>query len=263
MEGKLDVTATGKKEPVQKKGTYIKTIEKTMDIINMFKDKPKIGTMEISRELFMNKSVVSKILLTLESFGFVRKSHDSKYEIGPKAFEIGMLYVTNNRLVQRAYPFLETLMQETSMTIQLCSSDGHEIIIVASVESPEYVKIDSGLGEVVPIPPSAAGKIILASMKDDEIESYIKKVGLTAYTPKTITDYDNYMKEIHAVREKGYSVANEEWKLGVVAIGALIENALAKPSYALVAAAPAGLIPEIGPIAELVKATARKLSTPY
>lgn len=211
----------------------------------------------------MNKSVVSKILLTLEAFGFVRRSHDGKYEIGPKAFEIGMLYVTNNRLVQRAYPFLELLMQQTSMTIQLCSSDGHEIVIVASVESPEYVRIDSGLGAVVPIPPSAAGKAILAAMDDDAIEKYIKKVGLTAYTPKTIIDYDNYIKEIHTVREKGYSVANEEWKLGVVAIGALIENVLAKPSYALVAAAPAGLIPEIEPIAELVKETARKLSTPY
>ncbi len=261
MEDRLDVAATG--GSAQRQGSYIKTIEKTMDIINMFKEKPKIGTMEISRALKINKSVVSKILLTLESFGFVRRSHDAKYEIGPKAFEIGMLYVTNNRLVQRAYPFLEMLMQETKMTIQLCSRDGHEIIIVASVESPEYVKIDSGLGAVVPIPPSAAGKVILATMEDDEVMAYIKKIGLTAYTPKTITDYDEYIKEIHTVREKGYAVANEEWKLGVVAIGALIENALAKPSYALVAAAPAGLVPEIEPIAELVKETARELSTHY
>lgn len=263
MEDSFSVDAKGGKGLAQRQGAYIKTIEKTMDIINMFKDKPKIGTMEISRTLKMNKSVVSKILLTLESFGFVRRSHDAKYEIGPKAFEIGMLYVTNNRLVQRAYPFLEMLMQETKMTIQLCSRDGHEIIIVASVESPEYVKIDSGLGAVLPIPPSAAGKVILATMDDEEIKEYIKKTGLTAYTPKTITDYDEYIKEIHTVREKGYSVSKEEWKLGVVAIGALIENALAKPSYALVAAAPAGLVPEIEPVAKLLMETARKLSTPY
>lgn len=261
IEDLKNITGEAKPAPRTRKGTYIKTIEKTMNIINMFKDKPEIGTMEISRALAMNKSVVSKILLTLESFGFVRRTSDNKYEIGPKAFEIGMLYVTNDRLVQRAYPFLEQLMQETSMTIQLCSRDGKEIVIVASVESPEYVRIVSGLGTALPILPSAAGKVIVASMEDKQAENYIKKIGLTAYTPYTITDYKDYMKEIHAVRERGYSIANEEWKLGVVAIGALIEDALGRPGHALVAAAPAGLIPDIEPVAELVKATAKKLSS--
>lgn len=246
----------------QRKGTYIKTIEKTMSIINIFKDKPEIGTMEISRMLKMNKSVVSKILLTLEFYDFVRRTSDNKYEIGPKAFEIGMLYVANDRLVQRAYPFLEQLMQETSMTIQLCSSDGKEIVIVASVESPEYVRIVSGLGTVVPIPPSAAGKAIVAGMGDDQLEKYIKEIGLTPYTPHTITDFEEYKKEIQGVREKGYSVTDEEWKLGVVAIGAFIDDVLGKERYALVAAAPAGLIYDIEHVAELVKSTAAKLSSP-
>ena len=57
---------------------------------------------------------------------------------------------------------------------------------------------------------SAAGKVLLAGMSDEEIIQLIDRVGLEAMTPKTITDKDILLQEIHEVRKNGYAMCSGE-----------------------------------------------------
>jgi IclR family acetate operon transcriptional repressor len=48
--------------------------------------------------------------------------------------------------------------------------------------------------------------------------------GLTAFTPHTITDIEKLKEELRLVRRNGFSIDREEFRLGVICLGAAIRD---------------------------------------
>jgi IclR family pca regulon transcriptional regulator len=65
---------------------------------------------------------------------------------------------------------------------------------------------------------------VLANLGSEELAAFLKSLRLTKLTPKTVTKREDLLIELKATQDRGYSINNEEYLLGLVCIGAPLIN---------------------------------------
>ncbi|HHX87485.1 MAG TPA: IclR family transcriptional regulator [Firmicutes bacterium] len=251
-----------------RKSPKVQSVDRALDILTLFIEEPQLGVTEIGNIVGLDKSVVYRLVITLEKHGFLKQNPGNrKYELGPRAYEIGSVYLTRNNtinlLLQNAYPVLTLLMEETGCTTQvgIVEPENFDVLIVASVESSSIVKISASLGDRIPLHASVVGKCYLAYSEPEYLDKVFESP-LLALTPKTIIDKYRYMVEIEQVRKVGYAYHDEEWSQGVTAIAAPIFNMLSSCIGAILTSFPTFMVKEkdVPSIIEKTKSAARRLS---
>jgi len=66
----------------------------------------------------------------------------------------------------------------------------------------------------------AVGKAILAHLSDDALHGYIQFVGLRRFTPRTITDLEEFQAELARVRRESVAFDREEYQESIYCIAA-------------------------------------------
>lgn len=171
----------------------------------------------------MSKSTVFGILKALQDSGFIAKSKTTKkYAIGQELFKLSKKVLQGDVITMIARPFLEKLVELVDETVFLCTREENVVKVLDTIETSKKLKISSPIGTKFPITAAAFCKVFLAPLDDREINNFLKEQGLPKYTENSITDVDQYMKEISRVRQQGYSLDYEEYHMGVRGIAALV-----------------------------------------
>ncbi len=88
----------------QKSSSTILVLEKALNILSRFDgNRTEWGVTELSKDLSINKSTVSKILSTLENHCYlVKNAENRKYKLGLRLFELGSLVASQMDLQKEA-----------------------------------------------------------------------------------------------------------------------------------------------------------------
>lgn len=173
--------------------------------------------------LELDKATVCRILLTLESRGFVRSNPVTrKYLIGPKLLELARVRAENVSLSAEAFPHMRWLRDQTGETVLLCVRSGFEYVYAQQVESLHEIRRTVQLGRSGPLHCAAPGKVILAYLSDDEIERYISTVELVRYTDRTVTEPMDLRASLREIRAQGFAMSCGERISGSVSFAAPI-----------------------------------------
>ncbi|MGC8972309.1 MAG: IclR family transcriptional regulator [bacterium] len=159
---------------------------------------------------------LARILNILEAYDFIRNSSEGRYRLGYRLLSLGYTVYSQLDLVSEAKPFLVKLVELTGETAELTVFDRGEILYIDKVESPEPIRLVARIGSrYKTLHCTAIGKVYLAYMGDDFLESYLSNVGLPSFTEKTITNEEVLRRELEEIRSKGYAFDDEEVRLGV------------------------------------------------
>lgn len=137
------------------------------------------------------------------------------------------------------------------------------MVYIAKVESPQSVRLVSRIGSRVPMHCSAMGKAILAHLPVPERTPPLGP--LEARTPRTITSEARLVAELDEIRQRGFSIDDEENEAGVRCIGAAVLARNGEPLGAISVSGPAGRLTlervgELGPsVVETADVIARRL----
>ena len=71
---------------------------------------------------------------------------------------------------------------------------------------------------------TALGKALLSQMSNNRVDQVLDRHGLPAATDRTITQRDVLFAELNSVREKGYSIEDEERCEGIKAIAVPLQH---------------------------------------
>ena len=74
------------------------------------------------------------------------------------------------------------------------------------------------IGSIVPFHCTASGKMYLSTLAPRMVQKFAESAKLDRHTPKTLTDPAALLEEIKVIREQGYSIDDEEFMEGMVAI---------------------------------------------
>lgn len=209
----------------------VQTVERALTVLRAFsRDRPEIRSSELARTLGLSRTIVIRILNTLERAGFVeRVPGDARYRIGLAAFEVGALYLASNRLVDVAGEILDELVERTGYTAYLGVLDGGDAVILSLREGRCPVRFLWSAGNRLPVTTTAFGKAMLMYMTAGEIDHILGRghlPGLTGQSIKTRAELD---AQLDGARERGWIVAEDESYPSVSAIGAAILDGQGSP----------------------------------
>ncbi|MFB5192304.1 IclR family transcriptional regulator [Alicyclobacillus fastidiosus] len=197
--------------------TTVRSVERALDILLCFAKSPReLSLSEIAREVGLHKSTAHRLLLSLQTKGFVRKQPGSdKYILGWSVLELlGNVYLSDE-LTTLALPEMTNLRDVTGETVSLYIRSGIERIRVQAVESNEPIRNVVAIGKKYPLYIGASGKVLLAFAD----EALVEEVFLREQIPLDFARED-LLRQLDKIRIDGYAVSIQERDNGAAAIAA-------------------------------------------
>lgn len=201
---------------------FLKSTENVLDIMYIFQNEPELGLNEISRLTNINKSTVYKILQSLKNRGLMEQNiANSKYSLGVGFLQLGGLVLKDLNLREVARPYMKQLAQACANTVTLGVKSGNNLTFIERIDGRDNVRFFCDVGKITDFNGGAAAKALLANLPNNEIVEIISTIEVNKYTNKT-KGKEALHEELEEIREKGYSISDEEVDKGVLAIGAPI-----------------------------------------
>jgi DNA-binding IclR family transcriptional regulator len=202
------------------------SVSRALRILSGFTDEcPERSLSEISTSLALSKASVSRFLQALEMHGYVDRDPQTRmYRPGPEPARVGNLYHSVGRLKQVALPVLQLMVQRFGFTSYLSALRDEHMVILAAVEATGPIRYSIPVGTKLPVHNTATGQTALAQLDRNEVDALIKRTGLPAATPNTITSRAALLRRISEVRANGYSINWEERTVGVASVAAAANN---------------------------------------
>jgi DNA-binding IclR family transcriptional regulator len=207
------------------KTSSVQSIERATAILKAFStEKEELGVTELSRQLDLHKSTVSRLLASLQREGLVEENLVTrKYRLGMTLVTLGGLVLQRLDVTQAARPLMVALSNLTQETVILAIKDDAEAVNIAQVPSPQMVKHIEWIGRRTPLHCTAVGKVLLAYSPVAEQQDFINR-GLPRYTSNTVTGPETLCQELEQVRQQGYAVGSEEFEVGLNEIAAPVRD---------------------------------------
>ena len=203
----------------------IRVLQKALDVLEAIKREGSgVGLADLSRSVSMPKPTVYRILATLESRGYLDRDQGGGYRMSDKLFSLQQRTSPVQALVRIAPPIMEELADECRETVNLGTLDGGEVVVIATVESPQSVRMTSKVGNRRCVHTTAIGKAILSTLPDAAVDRLIAIKGMPQLTPSSLTDRKDLLAELRRIRRQGYAIDNQENELEGRCVGTIIEG---------------------------------------
>lgn len=195
---------------------------------------------ELAAATGLHKSTVHRLLASMSARGYVDKDEMTNlYRATTRLYELASQVVENLDVVAAARGPMDRLLAETGETSHLVVRDGSEIVYVHKVESTQNaMRMFSRIGMRRPMYCTAVGKAMMALLPPEQVRQIWESSTIARYTDFTIVTLEGLLRELDAVRQRGYALDNEENELGVRCIAAAIPDYTGGICAALSTSAP-------------------------
>jgi IclR family acetate operon transcriptional repressor len=178
----------------------------------------------------LSPSTVHRLLTTLEKRRFVQFDRDqSIWHIGAQSFAVGATFARRRNFVCQAMPYLRKLRDQTRETANLAVVDDETIIVLTRMESREIMRSLTKVGGRVARVASGVGKAVLATYSDEDVNAIIRRQGMPRFTEKSIVRASELFRELATIRRQGYAVDDEEARIGLRCVAAVVYNNCSEP----------------------------------
>lgn len=166
----------------------------------------------------IEKSMVSRILATLEGEKYVIRNNSGQHFLGLKFVSMGILQLELTGLFRLCLPILQKIADESGELVQLAIANGDGLHYIAKADGKDRVRVQPRLGTRAALHATAVGKIWLASLPEEAALKLALNAGLEAHTDNTITTVEKLRAELSRVRRNGFALNHAETFTGVKGI---------------------------------------------
>ena len=204
----------------------IQSVTHALDLLEQFRgDVDELGVTELSKRLGLQKNNVFRLLATLEARHYIEQNrHTENYRLGLKGLELGQTVIKQMGLHRHSRPVLESLVKDCNETCYVAIQKGQHVFYLDAVESAHPVRVIPRVGVMLPVYCTAAGKVLLASVTDQEQPHYARHGRLKKHAPHTITDRLEFQRHLEMIAAQGYALEDEELDEGVRGVAAPIRD---------------------------------------
>ncbi len=225
-----------------------------------------IGLAELSKLVGLHNSTTFHLAKTLVSLGYLRQEKDNKrYRVGRPLFALAASALDEIEMVNVATPVLEDLSRETSESSHFAVRMGDAVVVIARTSGPGAFQLTDRVGVVRPAHCTALGKIILASLRPEQLKRFLERAELKPSTPKSITDVGVLMREIVEVQRTGVAFDDGEFNAEVRCVAVPVTDFTGQVIGALGISGPIWRLSNqaLHASAQVVQAAASRLSVEF
>jgi IclR family acetate operon transcriptional repressor len=215
--------------------------------------KGPLGVRAVAQQLGLPLGSVHRMLLDLEAENVVERDAAGAWELSHRLLEITGRQLDRVQFPRLAHPFCERIAQATRETVNVNATNGLTSVCVDKVRGNEGMQLDWRIGSRGPLYCGGSAKAILAFMSEADQEQVLAQP-MPAFTPSTLTTPEALRIELGRVRERGYSIDDQEIVTGVFCVAVPILDRLGRPVGAISVTGPTPKAPgpEVMPIVEML-----------
>jgi len=158
---------------------------------------------EIAEGIGAPKSTVYDLIgLLLEHQALEYYDPEGRVFLGRKLYFFGLSYLRRFDLAREAGEHLTHLTRATHETAQLCMLEGRRYTVVMTKEGERPFRISADIGEPVPLPWTASGRLLLSHLGDAEILEFIPAEDFVLPDGRRLAP-ERFLAEVRQARESG------------------------------------------------------------
>jgi IclR family transcriptional regulator, pca regulon regulatory protein len=221
---------------------FVTALARGLTVIRAFgPDRPRMTLADIAKRVTLPRATVRRSLITLETLGYV-ESDGRNFSLSPKVLTLGNSYLTSSPFPRTIQPMLERLSETIGESCWAAIMDDDDVLLVAGAKSNRMLSAGLRVGSRLPAFCSAFGRVMLAALPDEEIDSYLARIIPRTYTSRTVTDSATNRRHIMEARMNGYAVADGEVELGLCSLAVPIVNVRGETVAAVNVTAPSSRV---------------------
>jgi IclR family KDG regulon transcriptional repressor len=225
-----------------------------------------IGLAELSKLVGLHNSTTFHLAKTMVSLGYMRQERDSKrYRVGRPLFALAASALDEIEMVNLATPVLEDLSRESGESGHFAVRMGESVVVIARTSGAGAFQLTDRVGVVRPAHCTALGKIILASLRPDQLKRFLERVELKPSTKKSITESSVLLREITEIRRDAIAFDDGEFNAEVRCVAVPVYNFTGEVIGALGISGPIWRMTDqvLQSRAKLVQTAAKRLSAEF
>jgi DNA-binding IclR family transcriptional regulator len=240
------------------------SIIRSVQAMDLLARKGPLGVRAVAQQLKLPLGSVHRMLLDLAEAGVVDRTPAGEWELSFRLLEITGLQLERIELPRLFRPFAEAIAARTGETVNLNALHGREGVCIDKVRGNEGMQLDWRIGSRGPLHYGGAGKAMLAFMDETEREQ-VYAAPMEAVTPYTITDPQRLREEIGRIRERGYSIDDQEVVVGVYCVAVPLLDRMGRSAGAISVTGPSpkaagpGVLPVVAMLQEACRHVSHRL----
>jgi len=197
---------------------FMTSLGRGLVVLSVFSQHPREVTMsQISTETGISRAAVRRVLYTLEKLGYVGEQGRG-FVLLPRVLGMGGAYVASSSMTAAAQPVLDALRDDVHESCSLGVLDGDDVLYVARAETVRIMSIGLRAGSRLPAYCTSMGRVLLAALPHDTLESYLERNPLRPRTERTVTRMDEFLDTLDRVRRDGVALVDQELEIGLRSI---------------------------------------------
>lgn len=222
-------------------GRLVPAVTRSLDILELFLEGDgTLSAPEVTRRLQLPRTTVHELLTTLAARSYLVQLPDQpgRYRLGVRTYQLGSRYAEQLDLAAEGQQVAREVAETCDETVHVAILEDTDVIYIAKVDSTHAVRMVSAAGRRLPAHCTSVGKMLLASLPPAELEARLRGREFTAMTPASITDTDELLTALAAVRERGVAVEHQESNPDVSCVAAPVRDGTGRVVAALSISVP-------------------------
>ena len=202
----------------------IAAVDRALLVLEALAEQPRQGVTELSKRLGLTKTIVFRLLSTLEGRGFVIRDEGPVFSLGYRMGVLGEQAGAQNALLSAARPIMEKLRDDTTENINLVIREGAQSLALATLAGQHNMRLYANSGRYGPLH-AGGGSMLLLAYAPDEMQETVLSGPLPRFTSATSVEPEDLRGRLETIRTDGFNIAINDLDEGAFSIAAPIRNA--------------------------------------
>lgn len=197
-----------------------RTVHRALAIFDAFDEEQlTLSLQAIGERIRMPKATTYRLVNTLEKAGFLIRLESQEYCLSMKLVRLAGLVRSTIGIREVSRPIMTELAHKTGDTVTINMLSGYERVCIDVVDTPSPLMAILRPGERRPLVQGATGKVLLAYLTPEELNTALKATQKSMQVDRKALD-----AELTLIRERGYSVTRSERIAGLTSIAVPIHD---------------------------------------
>jgi DNA-binding IclR family transcriptional regulator len=230
-------------ETTKRRNNFVQSVDRAITVMELLSRRGWSGVTEVANNLDIHKSTAYRLLTTLRDRGLVEQdAATEKYRLGFGMVMLASSVTADLDIARCSRPVCDRLAEQTRETATVAVLEGDDAVILHQSTSGFSALSVDWSGRHTPLHATAAGKMFLHYMPEDQRRHILKKP-LQRYTENTVVDPATLEDKIRVGQDRDYWCTVEELEIGLNAIAAPIRCADGAVAAAVSVSGPAFRLP--------------------
>lgn len=217
----------------------LQTVDRALQLISLIGSRGEMTVTEVAGALQVSPSMAHRLLRTCTDAGYLRQdARNGPYLVGPALRQLSVDVSRGSTLRDLLGGVLRQAADGLLETTNLAVLEGRNIRFILTEEGAHLVRIARPIRALTPAHATAAGRVLLADLSDEELAARYRGVALDTVQPGTIQDWDQLMAELAKVRSRGWAIQVGEAQPGVAALAMPVRDGSGHAVAALTVTVP-------------------------